>query len=178
MHPTLIASGYRLAAEKAYEILNSRAEDISPADTDTLKKIAITSITGKGAEIAKELLTNLAVDSVRMIAEKGVKKIDMDNIKLEKKTGGSTEDTMLINGMLIDKETVHPGMPKRVENAKLALINSALEVEKTQAVSSAAESATMILRIDDVIAASAEEQPPAGGGMPPGGGYPGMAGGY
>ncbi|RCV64041.1 Chaperonin GroEL (HSP60 family) [Methanophagales archaeon] len=178
VHPTLIASGYRLAAEKAYEILNSRAEDISPADTDTLKKIAITSITGKGAEIAKELLTNLAVDSVRMIAEKGVKKIDMDNIKLEKKTGGSTEDTMLINGMLIDKETVHQGMPKRVENAKLALINSALEVEKTQAVSSAAESATMILRIDDVIAASAEEQPPAGGGMPPGGGYPGMAGGY
>ena len=132
VHPTLIVSGYRLAAEKAYEILNSRAEDISPADTDTLKKIAITSITGKGAEIAKELLTNLAVDSVRMIVEKGVKKIDMDNIKLEKKTGGSTEDTMLINGMLIDKETVHPGMPKRVENAKLALLNSALEIEKTE----------------------------------------------
>jgi thermosome len=132
VHPTLIASGYRLAAEKAYEILNSRAEDILPADTDTLKKIAMTSMTGKGAEIAKELLTNLAVDSVRLIMEKGVKKIDMDHIKLEKKTGGSTEDTMLIKGMLIDKEKVHPGMPKRVEDATLALPNSALEIEKTE----------------------------------------------
>ncbi|MBE0516548.1 MAG: TCP-1/cpn60 chaperonin family protein [Methanophagales archaeon] len=132
VHPTLTASGYRLAAEKAYEILQSRAADISPADTDTLKKIAMTSMTGKGAEVVKELLTNLAVDAVRMIAEKGVKKIDVEHVKLEKKPGGSTEDTMLIKGMLIDKGRVHPGMPKRVENAKIALVNSALEIEKTE----------------------------------------------
>ncbi len=132
VHPTLIAAGYRLAAEKAYEILNDIAEDIAPGDTATLKKIAITSMTGKGAGTAREMLTDLAVEAVKMIAEKGEKKIDIDHIKLEKKTGGSTEDTKLIKGMVIDKERVHPGMPKTVKNAKIALINSALEIEKTE----------------------------------------------
>jgi len=131
VHPTLIVTGYRLAAEKAYEVLKEMALDVTPDDTETLKKIATTSMTGKGAEVARELLTNLAVDSVRAIAEKGGK-IDTDHIKLEKKTGGSKDDTVLIKGMIIDKERVHTGMPKLVEDAKIALVNSALEIEKTE----------------------------------------------
>ncbi|MBA7514133.1 60 kDa chaperonin [subsurface metagenome] len=131
VHPTLIVTGYRLAAEKAHEILKGLTKDVTPDDTETLKKIAMTSMTGKGAEVARELLTNLAVESVRAIAEKGGK-IDIDHIKLDKKTGGSKDDTVLIKGMLIDKERVHPGMPKLVENAKIALVNSALEIEKTE----------------------------------------------
>ena len=132
VHPTLIATGYRLAAEKAYDILDGIAGDILSDDAKTLRKIAMTSMTGKGAEVAKEMLTDLAVDAVRTIAEKGVKEIDIDHIKLEKKVGGSTEDTELISGMVIDKERVHPGMPKKVENAKIALITSAFEIEKTE----------------------------------------------
>ena len=132
VHPTLIATGYRLAAEKAYEILDGIAKDISPTNSNILRNIAVTSMTGKGAGTAREMLTDLAVESVKMIAEKGVKKIDVDHIKLEKKMGGSTEDTVLIAGMIIDKERVHPGMPKSVEDAKIALINSALEIEKTE----------------------------------------------
>jgi thermosome len=132
VHPTLIATGYRLAAEKAYEILDGIAKTVKPTDSQTLKKIAVTSMTGKGAGTAREMLTDLAVDAVKLIAEKGVEKIDIDHIKLEKKMGGSTEDTKLIMGMIIDKERVHPGMPKTVKDAKIALINSALEIEKTE----------------------------------------------
>jgi len=131
VHPTLIATGYRLAAEKAYEVLKELARDVKPDDTKTLKKIATTSMTGKGAEVAREMLTDLAVESVRAIAEKGGP-IDTDHIKLEKKTGGSKEDTVLIKGMIVDKERVHSGMPKLVEDAKIALLNSALEIEKTE----------------------------------------------
>ncbi len=132
VHPTLIATGYRLAAEKAYEILDGIANDLKPTDSKTLKKIAVTSMTGKGAGTAREMLTDLTVEAVKLIAEKGVEKIDIDHIKLEKKMGGSTEDTKLIMGMIIDKERVHPGMPKAVKDAKIALINSALEIEKTE----------------------------------------------
>jgi len=132
VHPTVIASGYRLAAEKAHEILNEIALEVKPDDKETLKKIAMTSLTGKGAGVAKDLLSDLAVEATKTIAEKGVKKIDMDHIKLEKKMGGSAEDTKLIKGMVIDKERVHPGMPKTVKNAKIALINAALEIEKTE----------------------------------------------
>jgi thermosome len=132
VHPTLIATGYRLAAEKAYEILRDIAFDVQPTDKTTLKKIAMTSLTGKGAGVAKELLSDLAVEAMKTIAEKGIKRVDMDHIKLEKKMGGSSEDTKLIKGMVIDKERVHPGMPKTVKNAKIALINAALEIEKTE----------------------------------------------
>ena len=132
VHPTLIATGYRLAANEAYGILKKIAYDVKPDDTDTLKKIGMTSLTGKGAGVARELLTDLAVDAVETIAEEGVKKIDIDQVKLEKKMGGSIEDTTLIKGMIIDKERVHPGMPKTVKDARIALINSALEIEKTE----------------------------------------------
>ncbi|MHC1635639.1 MAG: thermosome subunit alpha [Candidatus Methanospirareceae archaeon] len=132
VHPTLIAAGYRMAAEKAYEILKEIAIDVSPDDKETLKKIASTALTGKGAEVAREKLTELAVEAVNAIREEGEEKIDTDHIKVEKKMGGGTEDTILINGMLIDKERVHPGMPKRVEDAKILLINAPLEIEKTE----------------------------------------------
>jgi len=131
VHPTLIVTGYRLAAEKAYEVLKKMAKTVKPDDAKTLKKIATTSMTGKGAEVARELLTNLAVESVRAIAEPGGR-VDTDHIKLEKKTGGSKEDTVLIKGMVVDKERVHSGMPKLVEDAKIALINTAMEIEKTE----------------------------------------------
>ncbi|MCW3131811.1 MAG: thermosome subunit alpha [Candidatus Methanospirare jalkutatii] len=134
VHPTVIANGYRMAAEEAHKILDGIAADVSPEDSETLKKIAMTAMTGKGAEIAKEHLSELAVEAVRTIARgrrKG-ERIDTDMIKLEKKIGGSTADTQLIRGMVIDKERVHPGMPKRVENAKIALINAPLEIEKTE----------------------------------------------
>ena len=131
VHPTLIVTGYRLAAEKAYLVLKKMAKTVKPDDAKTLKKIATTSMTGKGAEVARELLTNLAVESVRAIAEPGGR-VDTDHIKLEKKTGGSKEDTVLIKGMVVDKERVHSGMPKLVEDAKIALINTAMEIEKTE----------------------------------------------
>lgn len=131
VHPTLIVTGYRLAAEKAYSVLKKMAKTVKPDDVKTLKKIAATSMTGKGAEVARELLTNLSVESVMAIAEPGGQ-VDTDHIKLEKKTGGSKEDTVLIKGMIIDKERVHSGMPKLVEDAKIALLNTAMEIEKTE----------------------------------------------
>ncbi|MHC1566803.1 MAG: thermosome subunit alpha [Candidatus Syntropharchaeia archaeon] len=131
VHPTVIASGYRMAAEKAYEVLNGLAIEISTDDEEKLKRIATTAMTGKGAEVARDKLTELAVKAVRAIAEDG-RKVDIDNVKIEKKQGGGIEDSQLIEGMILDKERVHPGMSKRVENAKIALINSALEIEKTE----------------------------------------------
>ncbi|MCW3136007.1 MAG: thermosome subunit alpha [Canidatus Methanoxibalbensis ujae] len=134
VHPTVVAAGFRMAAEKAHEIIENIAYDVSPDDTETLKKIAMTAMTGKGAEIAKDHLSEIAVEAVKIIARdrKEGERIDTDMIKLEKKIGGSTLDTQLIRGMVVDKERVHPGMPKRVENAKIALINAPLEIEKTE----------------------------------------------
>jgi thermosome len=134
VHPTIIANGYRMAAEKAQEILQEIAESIDVNDDEFLKKIAMTSMTGKGAELAKEYLADLVVKAVRAVAEKenGKYIIDTDDIKLEKKEGGAVEDTELINGIVIDKERVHPGMPRKVKDAKIALINAPLEIEKTE----------------------------------------------
>ncbi|WP_297549610.1 thermosome subunit beta [Thermococcus sp.] len=134
IHPSIIIKGYALAAEKAQEILEGIAKEVSPDDVETLKKAAVTAITGKAAEEEREYLANIAVEAVRQVAEKvGDKyKVDLDNIKFEKKEGGSVRETQLIKGVVIDKEVVHPGMPKRVENAKIALINEALEVKETE----------------------------------------------
>jgi thermosome len=130
VHPTVISAGYSLAADNACEILDSIAEDISPDDEETLKKIAMTSMTGKGAEVARGKLTELAVRAVRAIEEDG--HVDVDNISVEKKMGASADDSQLIEGMLIDKERVHPNMPKCIEDAKIALLNAAMEIEKTE----------------------------------------------
>jgi len=134
VHPTIIAGGYRLAAEKAQKILDKIATPISVNDQEILKKVATTAMTGKGAEKAKEYLANLVVKAVNAVAEIDNNKvtIDTDHIKIEKKEGGGIEDTALIQGVIVDKERVHTAMPKRVKNAKIALINSAMEVKETE----------------------------------------------
>jgi len=134
IHPTVIAAGYRMAADKSQEILEGLAEKADFDDEALLKKIAMTSMTGKKAEGAKDKLADLAVKAVRQIADKtnGKYVVDIDYIGVEKKQGGSTTESELIHGLVIDKERVHPGMPKRVKNAKIALLDCALEVKKTE----------------------------------------------
>ena len=134
VHPTIIASGYRLAAIKADELLQSIATDATPDDEDALLNIANTAMTGKGIEGARDKLAKLCVDSVRSVAEKtdGEMTVDIENIKVEKKVGGSVEDSELISGMIIDKERVHPNMPKKVENAKILLLSTAVELKSTE----------------------------------------------
>ncbi|HDI12496.1 MAG TPA: thermosome subunit [Hadesarchaea archaeon] len=134
IHPTVIVSGYRLAAEKAYKVLDKMAVPISKDDDKILKQIAKTSMSSKGSEIRGEKLAELCVKAVKQIVEEvdGKLEADIDNIKIEKKTGGSSADSQLIQGIVLDKEVVHPGMPKRKENAKIALLNLALEVKETE----------------------------------------------
>ncbi len=134
VHPTVIASGYRHAAEKAKEILEEIAKPISIDDEETLKKIAATALSSKSASMAKDLLSEIAVKAVKKVAEErdGKYFVDMDSIQIVKKQGGAIDDTELIEGMIIDKEKVHPGMPSRVKDAKIALINMALEVKKPE----------------------------------------------
>ena len=134
IHPSIISKGYRVASEKAKEILEEIATSIDIEDKEVLKKIAITAMTGKGAEKAKEYLAELVVNAVRAIAEKedGKVIVDPDYIKIEKKQGGGIEDTELVRGVVVDKERVHPGMPRKVEDAKIALLNCPLEVKETE----------------------------------------------
>lgn len=128
IHPTIIAMGYRQAAEKAQEILDDIA--IDSVDEETLIKVAMTAMTGKGTEAAREPLAKLIVDAVQKVAEDGA--VDTDNIKIEKKDGAVVEDSTLVEGVIIDKERVHPGMPSEVKDAKIALVNSPLEVKETE----------------------------------------------
>ena len=134
VHPTVIASGYKIASEKAIEILNKVALPIKPGDKNTLKYIAITSMASKGAGGSKELLANIIVDSVTSVAEtiNGKIIVDLDNIQIQKKQGGGIEDTEIFKGIILDKERIHEGMPKQVKNAKVALVNAALEIKKTE----------------------------------------------
>ena len=131
VHPAVIARGYRLAADKALEILNGMAEKITAKDENVLKQIGMTAMTGKGAEYAKEKLSDLAVKAVKLITEDNGF-IDRDNIKIEKRSGGSVEDSELIRGIVLDKERVHSSMPRIVKNAKLALIDKEIEIKKTE----------------------------------------------
>jgi archaeal chaperonin len=128
IHPTIVAMGYRQAAEKAQEILNVIAIDAD--DRETLLKVAITAMTGKGTEKAREPLAELVVAAVKQVEEEG--EIDKDHIKIEKKDGATIDDSVMVNGVIIDKEPVHSGMPKKVEDAKIALLNSAIEVKETE----------------------------------------------
>jgi len=134
VHPTVIAKGYRMAAEKSLEILNSLAEPITATDTALLKKIAMTAMTGKGAEQSKDKLADLAVKAVQRVmeTENGKIVIDTDNVKLEKKVGASIEDSELIDGIVLDKERVHSDMPRQVKNARIALVDSAIEIKDTE----------------------------------------------
>ncbi|MEM0316048.1 MAG: thermosome subunit beta, partial [Archaeoglobaceae archaeon] len=134
IHPTVIARGYRMASAKAMEILDTIAIPIDVENEEILKKVAKTAITGKHAEVAVDHLSSLVVKAVKRVAEKvdGKYKVDEDNIKIEKRYGGSVNDTQLVEGVVIDKEVVHPGMPKRVKNAKIAVLKASLEVKETE----------------------------------------------
>ncbi len=134
IHATVIASGYRKAAEKANEILDKISVGVSRGEDKILGEIAITAMSGKGAEARGEKLAELCVKAVKQIVEEfdGKLEADIDNIKIEKKSGGGSADSQLIQGLVLDKEVVHPGMPKRVEKAKIALLNLALEVKETE----------------------------------------------
>jgi len=134
IHPTLIVRGYRLAEQKAQEILLSIAEDVTEREEGMLRKIAGTALTGKGAESAKERLSELAVKAVKKVMDKTDGKISFnkENIKLEKRTGDAVERTELIEGIVIEKEAAHPGMPKMLINPKIALIDVAVEIKDTE----------------------------------------------
>ncbi|RQD81487.1 thermosome subunit alpha [Methanosalsum natronophilum] len=134
IHQTVIASGYFEATRKAAEFLKNVTIEVEENDDQTLEKIAATAITGKGAESHKQKLAKLTVEAIRAIAEKSDSKItvDVDDIKIEKRAGGSIKDSELINGIVVDKEKVHPNMPNRVENAKILLVGQALELKKTE----------------------------------------------
>ena len=134
IHPTVIIKGYRMAAEKAQIILDNISEKIGDNNTDILKNVAMTAMTGKGAESSKEKLANIAVIAVKSIMEKegGEVIINLDNIKIETKTGSAVEDSELVEGIILDKERVHTGMDRVVKNAKVALVDSALEIKSTE----------------------------------------------
>lgn len=134
VHPTVIVDGYNAAAEQALGILEKIAINVDVSDRDMLLKIARTSMDSKLVSDDSPLLAQIVVDATKQVAEKsdGGLKVDLDDIKVEKKAGGSMHDTKLIKGIVLDKEIVHAGMPKRIDNAKIALINSALEIEKTE----------------------------------------------
>ena len=134
VHPTVIIDGYRKAADKALEILEKIAIPVDPTDREALKKVAMTSMASKLVSENREQLAEIAVDAVLHVARKvgDEYRVDLDDIMVEKKPGESITDTKLIRGIVLDKEVVHSGMPKRVENAKIALLNCPLEVEKTE----------------------------------------------
>jgi thermosome len=131
VHPTVITHGYRMAAEKAQEFLKDIAFDVKSTDKTLLKNIAGTAMTGKSAEASKEKLCDLVVRAVTMVTDADGT-VDIENIKVEKKNGGSIEDSEIVEGVLIDKERVHPAMPKKVTNAKILLLNAAVEFKKTE----------------------------------------------
>jgi len=129
IHPTVIASGYRMAAVKANELVSDIAIPVGD-NKDVLKKVAITSMTGKGAGENGDKLSELAVDAVLAVKEDG--KADVDNVKVEKKTGASVLDSGVIRGLVLTKHRAAPGMPKSVENARILLLNAPLDIKKTE----------------------------------------------
>jgi len=134
VHPTVIVDGYRKCAVKSIELLNNIAIKVTNNEKEQLVKIAKTSMQTKLVSKESDDLANIVVTAAQQVSESrnGSTKVDLDDIKVEKKSGGSIKDTKLIKGIVLDKEVVHGGMPKRVEKAKIALINSALEIEKTE----------------------------------------------
>ena len=134
VHPTIVVDGYRKAAQKAVELLEKIADKVSPTDKDVLERIARTSMQTKLVRRDSANLADMIVKSVIAVAEKKDDGylIDIDDIKVEKKAGGSIKDSALTKGIILDKEIVHSGMPKRIDNAKIALVNNALEIDKTE----------------------------------------------
>jgi thermosome len=134
VHPTVISNGFRLAAQEAVKILKRMGIEVSPTDKKTLKLVAMTAMTGKGVGGERDLLADIAVEAVSSVAEKedGKYRADIDNIQVEKKHGGSVSDTNMIKGLILDKERMHSRMPRVVKDAKIALVDSALEIKKTE----------------------------------------------
>jgi thermosome len=134
IHPTIIIDGYKMAAEKALETLDKIAMPVDLKSQDYLKKAAITAMASKLVAEYKEYLADIVVKAMMTVAEKqdNTYKVDVEDVKVEKKTGESLRNTSLINGVVLDKEIVHSGMPKRVEKAKIALLDASLENEKPE----------------------------------------------
>ena len=136
VHPSVIVDGYAAASNESLKILDKIAIKVKTDDKDLLAKIANTSMYSKLVSEDSPVLSKIVVDATQLISDINEKtkalKVDLDNIKVEKKAGGSIHDTSLIRGIVLDKEIVHSGMPKRIEKAKIALINSPLEIEKTE----------------------------------------------
>jgi thermosome len=130
IHATTLAQGYRQAAEEAKNILEEKAIDVDADDTEHLQKIASTAMTGKGAENSKEYLAELVVRAVQSVADD--EGIDTDNVKVETVVGGSIDQSELVEGVIVDKERVHENMPYFVEDADVALLDSALEIKETE----------------------------------------------
>ena len=134
VHSSVIIDGYQAAADKSLEILNEISKKVQADDKETLLKISATSMESKLISEDSDVLSKIVVDAVLKITETKNEKstVDLDNIKVEKKAGGSITDTALVKGIVLDKEIVHSGMPTKIQQAKIALINSALEIEKTE----------------------------------------------
>ncbi|WP_042666729.1 thermosome subunit beta [Desulfurococcus amylolyticus] len=134
IHPTVIISGYRIAMEEALKVLDQIAEPIDINSEELLKKVARTSLTSKAVHDAREFFADIAVKAVKQVVEKRGDKyyVDLDNIQIIKKYGGALLDSMLVYGIVLDKEVVHPGMPRRVENARIVLLDAPLEIEKPE----------------------------------------------
>lgn len=134
VHASTIIDGYQAAADKTLEIYSQLAKKIQPDDRASLLKIATTSMQSKLISEDSSLLSKIIVDAILSIATKKGDNhfVDLENIKVEKKAGGSIDDTQIIKGIVLDKEIVHSGMPTKIEKAKIALVNSALEIEKTE----------------------------------------------
>jgi thermosome len=131
IHPTIIAAGYRAAADKSIEILKGLAISVSIKDEGLLQNIAITAMTGKGSQSARDELAVMAVNAIKSVVDEDGT-VDTDNITVEKKVGGGITDSVLVGGVVIDKERLHPNMPKKVTDARIALLNAAIEIEKTE----------------------------------------------
>lgn len=131
IHPTIIVQGYRMASEKAQEILKGLAISMKPSDIEILKKIAETAMAGKGVESVKLMLCDLVSKAVTSVSEPDGT-VDIDNIKVEKKVGGSIEDSDIVMGIVLEKERVHPGMPTKITDAKILLLNVGVEYKKTE----------------------------------------------
>ena len=134
IHPTSIVSGYKKATQKALKALDKISQNVDLNDKETLKKVARTAMGSKAVGAAREHFADIAVDAVKQIAEKRGEKwvVDIDNVQIVKKEGKSLQDTELVSGIILDKEVVHSGMPRSVKHAQIALINTALEVKKTE----------------------------------------------
>jgi thermosome len=135
VHPTVITQGYRLAAQKALQVLDQISEPVRIEDTEMLRQIGFTAMASKSVNFNRELLADIGVKAVTAVAvkdDKGHYSVDLDNIQIVKKQGGAISDSSLIEGVIVDKEKVHSGMPTRVEHPKIALLDAALEIKKTE----------------------------------------------